>query len=196
MWGGGWKVGMEMKLDISAEIKQLLFTDIMSIHKWPLNSIKAHHLEIKTSPPHWASRCIYLGEVSGSPVTLPADLDRQRQGSMRPSARGRTQEPPSPTAHGFWQQSESLTSGGDNDLFTFHWIENWRYFIIGSGKIWQLFHATVFFWQVYKIQCWEGLINRDRYEKLRDKMHKNSNCRSFSSCSDMKFPYFWCFQTS
>ena len=31
--GWGWKVGMEMKLDISAEIKQLLFTDIMSNHK-------------------------------------------------------------------------------------------------------------------------------------------------------------------
>lgn len=31
--GGGWKVGVEMKLDISAEIKQLLFTDIMPIHK-------------------------------------------------------------------------------------------------------------------------------------------------------------------
>lgn len=29
----GWKAGMQMKLDVFAEIKQLLFADIMSIRK-------------------------------------------------------------------------------------------------------------------------------------------------------------------
>ena len=43
----GWKVGMQMKLGVFAEIKQLLFPDIMSICKWPSNSFKAHHSEIK-----------------------------------------------------------------------------------------------------------------------------------------------------
>ena len=35
---------MQMKLDVFAEIKRLLFADIMSIRKWPLNNIKAHQL--------------------------------------------------------------------------------------------------------------------------------------------------------
>lgn len=45
-------------------------------------------------------------------------------------------------------------------LFT----ETWRYFIIEFEQIYQMFHPTVLFWQVYKTECWLRLINQAVYE--------------------------------
>lgn len=49
-------------------------------------------------------------------------------------------------------------------------IETWRYFIIEFKQIYQMFHPTVFFWQVYEIECWVRLINQMEYERLRERI--------------------------
>lgn len=146
----GWKAGMQMKLDVFAEIKQLLFADIISIRKWPLNSIKAHHSEINKNNHLTEQEDVFI-LVKHLRVLWSFQLSQTAEDRAHVPVSPRRDPETSILCSSWVLTAKWITSGEDNDLFTFHWIEDWRYFVIGSGKICQMFHSTVFFWQVYKI---------------------------------------------
>lgn len=119
-----------------------------------LHSIKAHHLDIKTITTSRMSRFVGLGEASRSSLTI--QLTRTAKDKIpcahQPEEGLRSLHLPQAMV----LTAKWITSHEDNDLFTFHWIKNWRYFIIGSGKICQMFHFTVFFWQSSRYNAEKG----------------------------------------